>query len=141
MVLTSESRRLLGYADDVAVAPLETGGVYLARLLEHLAAVRAGELDHGAIARAVAEVVGGAVLDQHAEIWSTDLYDQSEDVARYVAPDLAIRTLYTLLHRAAAAEPALLTHTWIVETTASAVQNYRASDAVKARRGAFSGAG
>lgn len=133
---TSESWQLLRYAEDVAEAPLETAGPWLAGLLERLASVPAAELDHAAIVRAMSELQRGEALDEGATIWSLDLHDQSEDVTQYVAPDLALRTLYTLLNRAREARTEQLTHDWIATTTAAAVRHYRGADAVNAQRGA-----
>jgi hypothetical protein len=138
-MMTSVGWRLIGYAEDVAEAPVEPGGTYLAQLLARLASIRLAELDHTAIADAMGKVQADEPLDQNATIWSLDLFDQSEDVTRHVSPDLAIRTLYTLLHRASEARPEQLTHQWIAETTATAVRHYRASDAVNASRGAVRG--
>lgn len=135
--------QLLDAAERVLEVPEETAAGYLPRLLDRLAWVSPRDLSRSAILAAMVEVTSGREpqdqgADSYGVPYSSVLLDQAHDVPEHVPASIASRALFTVLYRASGTPDADLTHDWIVEQTARAVRDYRASDAVNAARGAVS---
>lgn len=130
-MITSTGIQLIGFAEDILDQSEETSGYYLAHVLALLAEVPA-PLTHAAMAEVVGRVMAGRTEGTDV-LFSSDMLDQSEDVAEYVPVSISSSTLYTLLCRASELPEAELTHVWVMEETARIVRNYRDSDRARAR--------